>query len=166
MFPLSQTLFGFVFVPWKLSSSRLYLATNLKFPWFAPLHVSLHGWDFMSLVSCLEQGLKTERVVCTESQFLEYFSFPKQGQDFQLSVAPLYPNSGQVPSEGCRMLFMIILMLLPLCCFHNEVDNIIQFLFLLCLVFTPIQIFFPKLILSCYFSQWRWKKDQKASQCS
>ena len=101
----------------------------------------------MNFVSCPEQGLKTEGACCpTQSQgFLEYFSFPKQGQDFQPSVAPLCPNTGQVPSEGCRMLFMIILMLLPLCCTLNEVDNVIPFLVLLCLAFTPIQIFFSKI---------------------
>ena len=37
-----------------------------------------------------------EAVVPHRVAFLEY-CFPKQGQDYKLSAAPLYPNMGQVP---------------------------------------------------------------------
>ena len=38
-----------------------------------------------------------EAVVLHRVEFLRYF-YPKQGQDFKPSAAPLYPNMGQVSS--------------------------------------------------------------------
>ena len=40
-----------------------------------------------------------EAVVLHRVGFLEYFC-PKQGQDFEPSAAPIYPNMGQVPLRG------------------------------------------------------------------
>ena len=47
-------------------------------------------------VTCPKQGLEMEAVVLHRVGFLAYFC-PKQDQDFKPSVAPLYPNMGQVP---------------------------------------------------------------------
>ena len=47
-------------------------------------------------VSCPKQGLEIEAVVLHRVGFFEIL-FPKQGQDFKPSAAPLYPNMGQVP---------------------------------------------------------------------
>ena len=46
-------------------------------------------------VSCPKPGLELEAVVLHRVGVLEYFC-PKHGQDFKPSVAPLYPNMGQV----------------------------------------------------------------------
>ena len=53
----------------------------------------------MHFVACPKQGLKMEVVVLHRVGFLQYFC-PKQGQDFKPSVAPLYPNIGQVPHSN------------------------------------------------------------------
>ena len=50
-------------------------------------------------VTCPKQGLEIEAVVLHRVGFLAYFC-PKQGQDFKPSLAPLYPNMGQVPPPG------------------------------------------------------------------
>ena len=49
-----------------------------------------------AFVTCPKQGLEMEAVVLHRVGFLAYFC-PKQGQNFKLSAAPLYPNMGQVP---------------------------------------------------------------------
>ena len=46
-------------------------------------------------VTCPKQGLEMEAVALHRVAFLEYIC-PKQGQDFKLSAAPLYPNISQV----------------------------------------------------------------------
>ena len=52
--------------------------------------------ESVNFVTCPKQGLEMEAVFLHRSGLLEYFC-PKQGQDFKPSVAPLYPNMGQVP---------------------------------------------------------------------
>ena len=46
-----------------------------------------------------KQGREMEAAVLHRVGILAY-SCPKQGQDFQPSTAPLYPNMGQVPPRG------------------------------------------------------------------
>ena len=57
----------------------------------------------MHFVTCLEmEAAVLHRVglgLVLGLGFLAY-SCPKQGQDFQPSAAPLYPNMGQVPLQG------------------------------------------------------------------
>ena len=57
------------------------------------IHVKPESVHF---VTCPKQGREMEAVVLHRMGFLVY-SCPKQGQDFKPSVAPLYPNMGQVP---------------------------------------------------------------------
>ena len=58
----------------------------------------------MHFVTCPKQGREMEAVVPRRVGFLAY-SCPKQGQDFQPSAAPLYPNMSQVPPlRGCPSL--------------------------------------------------------------
>ena len=49
----------------------------------------------MHFATCPKQGREMEAFVLHRVGFLAY-SCPKQGQDFQPSMAPLYPNMGQV----------------------------------------------------------------------
>ena len=49
----------------------------------------------MQFVICPKQGREMEAAVLHRVGDLAY-SCPKQGQDFQPSAAPLYPNMGQV----------------------------------------------------------------------
>ena len=67
------------------------------------------------LVSGPKKGFKMEAVVLHRVGFLEYF-FPKQGQDFKPSAAPLYSNLGQVPPPP------------PLRDFPSEMSNRSQFI--------------------------------------
>ena len=43
-----------------------------------------------------------EAVIVHRVGFLEYFC-PKQGQDFEPSAAPIYPNMGKVTPPGCAL---------------------------------------------------------------
>ena len=52
--------------------------------------------ESVHFVTCPKQGREMEAVVLHRVGFLAY-PFPKQGQDFKPSAAPLYPNMGQVP---------------------------------------------------------------------
>ena len=57
-------------------------------------------------MTCPKQGSEMEAVVLCRVGFLAY-SYPKQGQDFKRSAAPLYPNMGQVPPPPGSLTFCL-----------------------------------------------------------